>query len=311
MAADSWFDDLEEGVVSIADGVVARINRAAAEMLQVDPQRAQGQPLIAVVRDHRLERCYLDRETVEVHRHGQTIVAVPLATGLLLRDVSELRASQQSAHELLAVLSHELRTPVTTIRATLEALRYDLRADRRSRFLDRAEAETDRLVRLLADLTVDVSPPRERSLLLAEVIERAVIVLQPTLVEHHIELRSAVPDCAVWADPDKLLQVVVNLIENAAVHGPDRAAVWLRTRPDPDHEPYLDLLVQDSGIPLPLERIGELFEAHTRGSSAKAKGTGLGLFIVRSIADRWGGAAWGRPLADGNEFGVRIPLRRL
>jgi two-component system, OmpR family, phosphate regulon sensor histidine kinase PhoR len=110
----------------VVDGRVTGLNRAAAEMLQVDPQRVVDAPLIAVVRDHRIEAAASAGEPVELATRGRRLWVVPFAGGLLLRDVSEARRAVEDARELLAVLSHELRTPVTTIRASLEALRFDL-----------------------------------------------------------------------------------------------------------------------------------------------------------------------------------------
>jgi signal transduction histidine kinase len=156
---DAWLDDLAEGVVAIEEGRVVRINRAAQAMLEVDGEHSVGSPLMSVLRDHRLEQAYLERRSVELHTRGRTLAAHPTSWGLLLRDVSDVRASQAGSRELLAVLSHELRTPVTIIRSVLEALRYELPQERRDRFLAQAEAESVRLTRLLEDLTVDVSPP--------------------------------------------------------------------------------------------------------------------------------------------------------
>lgn len=308
--ADAWFDDLLEGVVVVEDGRVVRLNRAAAALLEVDPERSSGLPLIAVLRDHRLERALLERREVEVRTRGRTLVATPTDWGLLLRDVSALRASQAGARELLAVLSHELRTPVTTVHSVLEALRLDLPPERRERFLARAEAEVVRLVRLLEDLTVDVAPPRARSVDLAEVVERACGILATTLEAHAVTLETEGIAGSVWADPDKVLQVVVNLVENAAIHGPDRATVTLTARRDADRPELVILAVCDRGPPLGPETIEGLFEPHTRGTSVKAKGTGLGLYIVRSIAERWGGSAWGGSSSGGNTFAVSVPLRR-
>ncbi|HKI56023.1 MAG TPA: ATP-binding protein [Trueperaceae bacterium] len=306
----AWLDALDEGVVLMEEGRVTLVNRAAARFLEVAPERAVGEPLIRVLRDHRLEDAVASGRTVELETRGRRLQAVPVEGALLLLDLTALRRAQEDARELLAVLSHELRTPVTAIRATLEALDDDLPEALRRRFVRRARDESARLVRLLEDLTVEVRPPRERSLVLAEVVERAVAVVQPSLRAHAVRLSVDVPGTAVWADEDKLLQVLINLLENAAVHGPDGGRVHLQASPA---ERLVRLEVSDEGQPLDPSRVPQLFEPHARADGVKAKGTGLGLYIVRSIAERWGGQAWGGPAPDGagNVFGVSVPLARL
>ncbi len=309
-AAEDWFDALAEGVVLVRDQRVVGINVAAARFLDVDPERAVGAALIAVVRDHRIERAFLDQAPLELLTRGRWLAVEVLDGALLLRDVSEQRRARDDARELLAVLSHEFRTPVTAIRAALEALRYDMPAQQRGRFMEQAEAEADRLVRLLSDLTVDVRPPAARSVPLKACALQATELIAPTLEARGVTVRYELPGGDVWADPDKLLQVLLNLIENAAVHGPAEAVIRVLATNDPERDGWLQVEVMDQGTPLAPELIEPLFSPHARGARAGGRGTGLGLYVVRSIAERWGGRAWGRPCQAGNAFGVSVPRSR-
>ena len=300
-----WLDSLAEGVILVQRERVHYLNRAAATFLEVTPNYAVGLPLIGVVRDHRLERVFLEQGKTELETRGRVLQARTAPGVLILGDITELRRAQENARELLAVLSHELRTPVTTIRATLEALHFEMEDAQRRRFLERAEGETERLVRLLNDLTVDVKTPKLRSLDLYEVTIKATSLLRDTFKEHHVKLELEVPSFTVLADADKLLQVLINLLENAAIHGPDNAVIYLSAA---QRGQFIQVSVRDEGKPLAPESIETLFEPHSRGT-VKTRGTGLGLYIVRSIAQRWGGQAWGNALEKGNEFGFSVPLR--
>ncbi|MEX2534380.1 MAG: ATP-binding protein [Trueperaceae bacterium] len=314
--ADAWMDGLAEGVVLVSDGVVTRINAAAGRILGADPPWAAGKRLISVVRDHRLEGVWLHGREVELNVRGTLVQAAPIVGGIALRDVSEAREAREDARRLLAVLSHELRTPMTTVRSTLDALHYDdLPVGERARLLERAVQEADRVVRLLDDLTIDVTPPRERSVSLAAMAERACAILAPTLEAHGLTVRRALGSVMAWADADKVLQVLLNLIENATVHGPcdSRIDITATVRAD-----WALVTVRDDGSPLPPAMFAKLFQPFAYGSESKGMGLGLGLYVVRSIAERWGGRAWGRVwrqeggsgVGEGNEFGVLVPLNR-
>jgi two-component system, OmpR family, phosphate regulon sensor histidine kinase PhoR len=303
----TYFDDLSEGVILVENGRVVAMNKMAEVFLGVSG--VLGSPLMGVLRDHRLEQALTEQREVEVERAGRSLLAKPIQGGLSLRDISAIKRSQETARELLAVLSHELRTPVTTIRATLEALQGDVPETLREKFLQRAFAEGERLVRLLEDLTVDVRPPHYRRIEVAEVVGRAVPLVQDLYAQRRLELLQDIQPLTVWADADKLLQVLVNLLENAGIHGPDHKNVWLKTCLAKDGSGFAHIVVQDQGEPLANDAFEKLFEPHTRGQSVKAKGTGLGLYIVRSIAERWGGKAWGKPLEQGNEFGFSVQVK--
>lgn len=315
-----WFDQLEEGVVQVSGGVVVRLNAAAARLLDVDPYLARGARLISVLRDHRLEAAATTPgppatlagaassafpTAIEIDLNGRTVEAVPISGGLLLRDRSATRQSERDAQELLAVLSHELRTPVAAIVAVLGALALDLPKAQRDDFLMRASEEAARLGRLISDLTVEVRPPRQRSVALDDTVARAVVVTETILDKHGVRVTVRVPPVAVWVDPDKLLQALVNLVENAAVHGPDEELVEVVAEPT-GHMVRVE--VRDRGVPLEPAVALSLFETSSQ-VSAKARGTGLGLRIVRSMARAWGGEVWAGPRTDGvvgNAFGFSV-----
>ncbi len=306
-------NDLAEGIILVRDGRVERLNAAAAAMLGADLERSAGLPLIAVLRDHRLERLWLEGGEAELRLRGRDVVARAVEDGLILLDVTETKAAKTEARELLAVLSHELRTPVTAVRSTLEALGYDdLPQATKAQFLQRAVEEIERLVRLLDDLTVDVVPPRVRQVEFAWLLSRAEALLEDTLTSRAVRVAYVGTPVTLHADPDKLLQVLINLIENAAIHGPSDAVIEVRAEPTPGG---MNVTVRDEGEPLDPAMVEALFRPHRQGQSPRGRGTGMGLYIVKSIAERAGGHAWSRVWVDeaknrsGNEFGVFIPNR--
>ena len=313
-APDDTLDGLKEGVVLVEAGIVTRINRAAARLLGTRPSAHDGRPAIAVLRDHRIEQLPAAGHAVELTIRGRRLEVERIVGGFALRDVSAERRAEENARDLLAVLSHELRTPVTTIRATLEALAsYDIEPAARERMVRRAVDEAQRLSRLLDDLTVDVAPPRQRSVALPPVVERVRGLLEPRTAERNVRLAVDVPDLDVWADPDKVLQVLLNLVENAVVHGPQDADVEVTAEAV---DGRVRIGVRDHGAPLDGEERRRLFDPHVRGRRARGEGVGLGLYVVRSIVLRGGGRVgvdvWTRDdgTIGGNEFWVLMDARR-
>ncbi|MFO7545492.1 MAG: histidine kinase dimerization/phospho-acceptor domain-containing protein, partial [Trueperaceae bacterium] len=258
----SWSDALADGVILVERGRVTSINLAAARLLDVDRDWALGAPLIAVLRDHRLEEAAAGSEPIELDVRGKRLLVVPVQGGMLLQDLTALRRAESDARELLAVLSHELRTPATTISATLDALADDLAEPDRARFLARGRSEAKRLARLLDDLTVEVRPPRERSVRLEDVVTRALASLQPVLEQRRVRVRGYVGDVTVWADEDKVLQVVLNLVENAVLHGPAGGVVDVVAWPEEDR---IFLEVRDQGAPIDPETAEAFFALHAQG----------------------------------------------
>lgn len=309
----SIIDQLSEGIILVSEGRVDGLNAAAAAMLGADLERSAGLPLIAVLRDHRLERLWLKGGEAELRLRGRDVVARAVQDGLILQDVTETRVAKTEARELLAVLSHELRTPVTAVRSTLEALGYeDLPQATKTQFLQRAGEEIERLVRLLDDLTVDVVPPRVRQVEFAWLLGRAEALLKETLETRAVRITPVGGPVTLHADPDKLLQILINLVENAAIHGPSNAVVEVRAEPTTGGT---NVTVRDEGDPIDPASVDALFRPHRQGQSPRGRGTGMGLYIVKSIAERAGGRAWSQVWIDndngrrGNEFGVFIPSR--
>lgn len=297
---------LSEGVVMLdADGRVRYLNAAAAAMLDAPADRVEGRQAIEVLRDHRLADLADGSPPLEVSVGSRALLARRLGRAVLLEDRSGVRAAERNMRELLAVVSHELRTPAAVITANLETLLTGgVDPGRTRRFLELAHRESLRLARLVEDLTVEVAPPRHRRLEVGETARRALGVVAQLAEERAVVVLLDLPEVTVLADPDKLNQALINLLENALIHGPNPGRVRVS-----GHQagPRFVVHVDDEGPPLPAQSFPDLFEAGRRGDGAKGKGMGLGLYIVRSIARAWGGDAWGEPLTRGNRFAFSVP----
>jgi signal transduction histidine kinase len=107
-------------------------------------------------------------------------------------------------------------------------------------------------------------------------------------------------DLLVRCDPDKLVQALLNLLENAARHGPNPGEVKLSANLE---QHFVLIRVEDFGQQL--ENYQNIFDAKKRG--ADSSGSGMGLYILKTIVQAWGGNAWGQFTGSGNEFGFSVP----
>jgi signal transduction histidine kinase len=200
-------------------------------------------------------------------------------------------------------VSHELRTPLTSIRSFSEILldTPDLSEEERRGFLQIVVREADRLTRLVNDV-LDIAKIesgrmewRLADLDLREVLEDAVGAVSGLAAERRVEVRTdfKAARALVRVDRDRLVQVAVNLLSNAAKFAPEdegRVLVQLLR-----HEGTFLVRVEDNGpgVPEPYrEAVFEKFRQVGDGTRGKPKGTGLGLTISRQIIERFGGRIW-------------------
>lgn len=221
---------------------------------------------------------------------------------------ADLAAADRQRRELIANVSHELRTPITALQAVLENV-VDGVAEADATTMRTALAQTERLGRLVAEL-LDLSKidagvlalnPEEFDVahLLDEVVAEAEVAAASRV---HFTVEVTPPDARVVADRERLHQVVVNLLDNAARHGPagGQVRVQARTR---QHDLVLEVVDEGPGIaPRDRERI---FERFTRGERAGGGGTGLGLNIARWVVDLHGGTI---AVVDGPGCRIRVTL---
>jgi signal transduction histidine kinase len=229
----------------------------------------------------------------------------------LIERVDHVLAAQR---QLVADTSHELRTPLTTISGNLELLGGGLPPSERAEVLVETRQEVGRLTRLVADLLLlaeigeTVSPHRE-PVRLDQLAEAAVARLPAA---EAIRVQVVDEPVVVLGDAERLAQVVGNLLQNAlrfASRGP--GAVNLRVE---RNGAEARLVVEDDGPGLPsqaLERVFDRFARLDRARSRAHGGAGLGLAIVRHVAEAHGGRAWAdnRP-GGGARFCVQLPAQR-
>jgi two-component system sensor histidine kinase KdpD len=252
-----------------------------------------------------------------VHLHDDLaalviFAAVALTMALLVaRRVEALQVLERQRAALLRAVSHDLRTPLGTIQATLSELAgtTPIPEDDRRRLAAAAHDEAERLGRLVADLLslarIDAGAfiPRYQAVDLAEIVHDAQRRLDRVLPAQHLRVVVEGDAAVVRADHAMLDQAVVNLLENAARHRPDGTDVTVRLRSEPSG---VELVVADEGPGIPEDDLERVFEPYRSGALPGAQG--LGLATCRAVVVAHGGEiSAGNAPGGGAVFTLRLP----
>ena len=340
-------DSITNAIVTLdLEGRITRLNRNAMAVLELTPD-AVGRPyadafpaeVAATV------RTLLD-ETSRVGFAMERMVTPKIGTGLELnvavslsplrdetyallgsivvlrdmtasRELERLRKIDTMKSEFVANVSHELKTPLTSIKAYTEAL-IDMTADEQQKsFLKVIDEESDRLLYLINDLLnvsriqsgkmkMHFAPCRPRS-----VVDEVLGVSKIQSDRHEIVVESAADLPEMLLDKEKLKEVLINLLSNAIKYSPKGGKVWVRLAADGGN---LRIEFQDQGMRIPTEHQPKLFQAFSRvdsSATAEIPGTGLGLVIVKAIVEHHGGRiAFESTPGAGTTFLILLPIRQ-
>ena len=291
-------------------------NRAAAQLFGFSPPAA-GRALLETVRHHEIATIVARLATEstvlghELRLEGPTprfiqVNAAALrdpagaATGavLVFHDLTRVRELEGVRQEFVANVSHELRTPLSLIKGATETLLDGAKADpvALERLLKIIDRHADRLTLLIDDLLLLAKLDAGRVALnlqpspLRSAVQEVMDDLTPRAHARGLTLTNALPTGLIArADPDRLRQVLSNLIDNAIKYGRESGTVTVAAQPRNDR---IEVCVRDDGPGIPPEARDRLFERFYRVDKARSReqgGTGLGLAIVKHVVQAHGG----------------------
>jgi signal transduction histidine kinase len=335
-------DELPDGlVVTDAEGRVVIFNAAASRLLSFPAEKAIGRFCPDVLdlhdsegrdwwkcldpfgglrtRTRQPERSLYTASGVELlvtvafHRDGQAGRVERISVSL--RDAVQRARQERDRADLVSTVAHELRSPLTSVKgftATLLAKWHRFNDDQKKVMLETVNADADRVTRLITEL-LDVSRIEAGRLeirrqvvdLAAEarkIIAGRIAAGEP---EDRFRLVERGPLPELWLDPDKIGQILGNLVENAVRHG--AGTVTVVVEPDPREEGAA-VSVRDQGEGIPPEAANRVFRQFWRGHSNRRGGTGLGLYIVKGLVEAHGGQITvQRAPGGGAEFRFTVP----
>ncbi len=234
-----------------------------------------------------------------------------------VEDVTDSRAVETMKKEFISIVSHELRTPLTSIRGSLGLLAagvFKNKPDAAQQMLDIATRDTERLVRLVNDI-LDLERLESQKVNLvkqwcdaATLLEQSVKTVQALAAEGNITLSVESASIQIWADGDRIIQTLVNLVSNAIKFSPPESTVTLSVQDQADRVLFQ---VKDQGRGIPADKLDTIFGRFQQVDASDSRqkgGTGLGLAICKSIVQQHGGKIWVESVVgEGSSFYFTLP----
>jgi len=238
---------------------------------------------------------------------------------LFIQDITKMRNIEKRGQEFVSNVSHELKTPLTSIRGFIETLKNGAVDDHAVayKFLDIIDIEAERLFFLLNDLLAlsEIETMKQdaniSSILVEEIINDSINVLQGQAKKKNISISFEIqPDLRINMSKHKLMQLAINLMDNAIKYSPDYS--WIKIKAYKSEDSII-ISFKDSGIGIPKQHQARIFERFYRVDKSRSRslgGTGLGLSIVKHIVNIYNGTiTLNSKIGKGSEFIVTFPAQ--
>jgi PAS domain S-box-containing protein len=375
---------MENAVVSISQingqGVYIKVNPAYAKLLKYQPEELIGTDWQQMVHPNDRDRATeayrtmfkkgkAEVEVQAVRKDGtvfdQKLVMVKafdehhnfIGHYGFMKDISDRREVERLKDEFVSIVSHELRTPLTSIAGALDLLASGIlesEPQESQRMLAIASNNTERLVRMINDI-LDMERIESGKIAMTkqacsviELIDDASSMIQEMANKAEVTLSTSAPTVRLHADPDRIIQVLTNLISNAIKFSPKGSTVWVsaemmesppaQSQADLDErtygnkaiagdrhsdaqtqdanlqppQSYLCFKIQDQGRGIPADKLSLIFQPFRQVDASDSRqkgGTGLGLAICRSILQQHGGEIWvDSVMGEGSTFYFTLPI---
>jgi len=271
-----------------------------------------------------------DGSAIQVEYSANPLMEDGRVSGMVVafQDVSERRRLERMKDEFISTVSHELRTPLTSLRASLGLIQsgsLDKRPEKQRQMIEMAIGNCDRLTRLVNDI-LDFDGAEKRRLPLnrapveaIDLLRRAADVAHGAATQSRMEFRIDAKASPIFADPERVMQVLNELVTNAIKFSPPGTTIQLSARDAVGSGPggsaagakEVRFTVADQGRGIAPEKLERIFEPFQQGDASDSRalgGTGLGLALCRSIVEQHGGRIWAESeLGNGSRFLFTLP----
>ncbi|WP_270563655.1 sensor histidine kinase [Clostridium beijerinckii] len=324
---ESILKSMESGVIAVDNcNMVISINPCAESLLGIK-KNIVGEYLLDHIKDYDIIK-FLEQDDVndkeikirhpierdfKIKKSDMVDGMEGVGKVITFQDITDINRVELMRSQFVANVSHELKTPLTSIKGFAETLKFVKDDETREKFLDIIDKEAERLSRLINDILVLSNIESNLAVDMHEfepgsVIEEVINIIRKTAINKNIKLEFKDNNNEkIFGDRDKFHQLALNLIENAIKYSKDISGKVEVLSYNEDK--YYCLRVKDNGIGIPKEDISRIFERFYRVDKSRKKGgTGLGLAIVKHIVKVFNGEIYVKSeLGVGTCFEVKIP----
>ncbi|KZL94410.1 alkaline phosphatase synthesis sensor protein PhoR [Clostridium magnum DSM 2767] len=250
--------------------------------------------------------------TADIINEGEKI-----GTVAVVQDITDVRKLENIRSQFVANVSHELKTPLTSIKGFAETLKYVDDPINRKKFLSIIEDEANRLTRLINDILTlshieNNIEGKKYEFKVSDIVKDVYNLMKHTAEKKNIEIIIGEESSSILnGDSDRFKQMLINLVDNAIKYSDNNGKIVIRTKCE--NEDFF-ISVEDNGVGIPKEHLGRLFERFYRVDKARSRaqgGTGLGLAIVKYIVVGFNGTIQVESeVGKGSKFTVKIPIEK-
>ncbi|MBU3195612.1 HAMP domain-containing sensor histidine kinase [Clostridium algidicarnis] len=322
---------MDSGVIAVDENYNVIIINPYAKKIFGIRKNIIGENLMEHIRDFELENVFKERkdEYKEINILWPSEKELRIKTGdiisdgkligtvAVVQDITDLKKLENMRTQFVANVSHELKTPLTSIRGFAETLRYVDDDEKKDRFLNIINEEAERLTRLIEDILIlsDIEQHKDEksSDINVEYKINDIYYLMKSVAENKdisitLNLESGI---VLYGNEDRFTQMMINLIDNAIKYSDKGSSVYISSK---TYKKDCIIIVEDTGVGIQKEHIYRLFERFYRVDKARSRangGTGLGLAIVKHIVLGFGGNIDVKSeVSKGSKFIITLPIKK-
>ncbi|BDR66765.1 PAS domain-containing sensor histidine kinase [Clostridium tetani] len=322
---------MDNGVIAVdKDFKIIMINPYAKEIFSIE-QDIIGENLLDKIKSYELKEIFKE-DNIEDYREVKILSPKEknlrvkttdikigkqlIGTVAVVQDVTEIKKLENIRSQFVANVTHELKTPLTSIRGFAETLKYVEDKETKDKFLNIINDESDRLTRLINDILAlshieNSNDMKLENISINEMLEDIVYLMENSAKDKNIEL-FIVGDKVqpIKGDRDRFKQMMINLVDNGIKYTEEGGKVYIGAKEEDNN---CIVWVEDTGVGISKEHVERLFERFYRVDKARSRsqgGTGLGLAIVKHIVLGFGGTIKiESEEGKGSKFIIRIPIK--